>query len=287
MNDSDLQELQAIVHRKLGRFLLRVQRYEMLLKALVIDSVAFGTVETAPLNQQRRKELFGSKPMGYLFDEIKRTYLRELGAPAPEEAEEPHVDPDKPVFRTRFALELPAEELEQTRARLDEFKELRNRIVHHFLEDHDLLTQVGCQKAITVLEEGLATAQSSYEDILQWAKTAIEAQKHFAAFVQSPEFDQLFHGILPDGTVDWPNSTAVVLLRRQEQNTAPGEMTRLDTALEAIRATHPEHRPPKYFCQNWSELLRKSGQFHVRKERGSVERQGITWYRSLGPTELR
>jgi hypothetical protein len=49
--------------------MLRVQRYEMLLKALVIDSVAFGTVDTAPLNQQRRKAMFASKPMGYFFDE--------------------------------------------------------------------------------------------------------------------------------------------------------------------------------------------------------------------------
>lgn len=48
MTDSLLQEQQTIVHQKLGRFMLRVQRYEMLLKALVIDSVAFGTVETEP-----------------------------------------------------------------------------------------------------------------------------------------------------------------------------------------------------------------------------------------------
>jgi hypothetical protein len=97
-----------------------------------------------------------------------------------------------------------------------------------------------------VLEEGLATAQSSYEEIHQWAKTAMEAQQHFAAFVQSAHFDQFLHGILPDGTVDWPNCTAVMLVRLQEKITARGEMTRLDTALGAIRASHPEHRPRKY-----------------------------------------
>lgn len=170
MNDPELQELQTTVHQRLGRFMLRVQRYEMLLKALVIDSVAFGTVETAPLNQQRRKDMFASKPMGYLFDEINRSYLRELGTQIPDE-EEPQAAPDRPVFRARFALEMPAEELEQTKARLESFKRLRNRIVHHFLEDQDLFTQTGCERAIAVLEEGLATAQSSYEEIHQWAKT--------------------------------------------------------------------------------------------------------------------
>jgi hypothetical protein len=280
MNDPELQELQTTVHQRLGRFVLRAQRYEMLLKALVIDSVAFGTVETAPLNQQRRKEMFASKPMGYLFDEVNRSYLREQGKQIPD-VEEPQAASDKPVFRTRFALELPAKELEQTKDRLESFKRLRNRIVHHFLEDQDLLTQTGCERAITVLEEGLATAQSSYEEIHQWAKTAMEAHQHFAAFVQSAHFDDFLHGILPDGTVDWPNCTAVSLLRRQEKTTALGEMTRLDAALEAIRASHPEQRPRKYSCQSWRDLLKRSGQFVIRREKGAGDQQGTTWYRSL------
>jgi hypothetical protein len=203
-----------------------------------------------------------------------------MGKQIPD-VEEPQVASDRPVFRTRFALEMPAEELEQTKDRLDSFKRLRNRIVHHFLEDQDLLTQTGCKRAIAVLEEGLATAQSSYEEIHQWAKTAMEAHQHFAAFVQSAHFDDFLHGILPDGTVDWPNCTAVSLLRRQEETTAPGEMTRLDTALKAIRASHPEQRPRKYFCQSWRDLLKRSGQFHIRREKGTGDQQGTTWYRSL------
>ena len=281
MSDSDLQELQTTVHQRLGRFLLRVQRYELLLKALVIDSVTVGTVETAPLNKQKRQALFGNKTMGFLFDEIKDSYLRELGAPQPEEADEPHLENGEPVFRSRMSLSMPAEELKQTKARLDKFKDLRNRIVHHFLEDHDLATQVGCELAIARVDGALELAQIHYEELLQWAKTAVEASRRFAAFIESPEFEQLQHGILPDGTVDWPNSTAVQLLREQEQKTAPGEMTRLDTAVDAIRLKHPDHRPVRYFCQDWSELLKKSGQFHVRKERGSPERKGVTWYRSL------
>lgn len=285
MNEPELQELQTTVHLRLGRFMLRVQRYEMLLKALVIDSVAFGTAETAPVNQQRRKAMFAAKPMGYLFDEIKRSYLRELGKPTTDDKDEPQVVSDRPVFRTQFALEMPAEELGQTKARLEAFRTLRNRIVHHFLEDYDLFSQAGCERAIAVLEEGLAAAQSSYEEIHQWAKTAMEARQHFAAFVQSAHFDEFLHGILPDGTVDWPHCTAVLLLRRQEETTAPGEMTRLDTALAAIRASHPEHRPRRYFCGSWRDLLKQSGQFHIRKEKGTGEQQGSTWYRSLDRSE--
>jgi hypothetical protein len=62
-------------------------------------------------------------------------------------------------------------------------------------------------------------------------------------------------------------------------------MTRLDTALAAIQACHPEHRPQRYFCQSWRDLLKRSGQFHIRKEKGTGEQQGITWYRSLDREE--
>lgn len=69
-----MQDLQADIQLKLGRFMLRVQKYERLLKALLIDSLVVGTVDTAPLHQQRRMELFAAKPMGYLVDEINRSY---------------------------------------------------------------------------------------------------------------------------------------------------------------------------------------------------------------------
>ena len=287
MSDSELEEQQTIVHQKLGRFLLRVQHYEKLLKALVVDSFSYGTSETVVVNQQKRIEMFSTKPMGYLFDEINRTYLRELGQPDPEEDGEPLGDPKKVVFRTRLSLAMPADQLERTKSRLDAFKNLRNRIVHHFLDDHDLGTQEGCERAIASLEEGLALSKANYEEIQQWAKSSMEAAKYLAELVKSRQFDDFCDGIMPDGTVDWPNSTAVALLRHQEKETAPGEMTRLDLALEAMRATHPNHQPHRYFCQSWREVLKKSGLFRIRREKGTGELKGVTWYRSLDAVELK
>lgn len=78
--------------------------------------------------------------------------LRKLGKPTLED-DEPPLASDRPVFRTRFALEMPAKELEETKARLVAFKTLRNRIVHHFLEDHDLLTLTRCEQAMAVVKE--------------------------------------------------------------------------------------------------------------------------------------
>ena len=263
--------------------MLRIQRYELLLKALVLDTLVEGTAESAPVNQQKRKEHFSNKPMGYLFDELNRSYLRQMGGPEGEE-EEAEVHPDKPTFRTRFAMAMEKDDLERTQKQLDDLKNLRNRIVHHLYEEHDLATASGCQSALVVLDKGLADAQANFEMLQQWCNTAIEARQHMVAFMQGPHFMDFLDGILPDGTIDWPSCTAVRLLRREEKGTVPGQMTRLDLAIEAIKATHPDHRPRKYFCQNWRELLQKSGQFEIRKQKGDAEHRGVTWYRSLERT---
>lgn len=279
-------ELQVAVQQKLGRFLLQVQRYEMLLKALVIDSKACGTAETAPLHLERRKPQFGAKPMAPLVDELNKSFRLE-GATIPEVDTAPTVIGGKPGFQSRFTLELPADELVRTQARLEAFRTLRNRIVHHLLEDHDLAAQEGCERAIVLLDESFEAAKAAFDEVRQWANTALEAREHFARFVRTAEFqDALIHGILPDGTVHWPTCTAVRLLRRAEQGTPPGEMTRLDAAVKEIKATHPDHKPERYFCKNWKELLARSRQFEIRKVKGSTEQRGITWYRSLaeGPT---
>ncbi|MGR4870355.1 hypothetical protein ACIPRI_16040 [Variovorax sp. LARHSF232] len=44
-----------------------------------------------------------------------------------------------------------ASNLAQTKARLEAFKTLRNRIVHHLLEEHDLATQASCDSALALL----------------------------------------------------------------------------------------------------------------------------------------
>ena len=273
-------EQQVVVQQKLGRFLLQVQRYEMLLKALVIDSEVSGSVDTALSNLERRKQQFASKPMGYLFDELNKSYLQVEGSAAAR------VEPlsngvDKPTFHTKFTLELTPEELVRTQARLEAFKNLRNRIVHHLLEDHDIATHEGCERAVALLDESYEAAKVAFDELRQWANIAIEARDHYVRLAQSPEFeDALIHGILPDGTIDWPACTAVRLLRRAERGTPPGEMTRLDIALKEIRATHPEHRPGRYFCKSWGVLLERSQEFEVRKVKGSAEQSGVTWYRS-------
>lgn len=230
------------VQLKLGDFMLCVQRYEMQLKALLIGNTNSGTLETALDNQRHRKNLYAAKPMGFLFDELNRSYLREIRS-IHKDSNLSESGNENISFKTSHFFELPPEQLTQTRNRLEEFRNLRNRIVHHLLEDYDLAIDEKCNQAMLLLDEGLEAARCCYEELLQWTDTMLEAKNRLEAFVQGPHFGALLHGIMPDGTVDWPNSTAVHLLKSQENVSSAGEMTRLDLAIAKIRICHPDQRP--------------------------------------------
>lgn len=275
---SSLQRI-VDVQQKLGDFMLCVQRYEMQLKTLLIESTNSGTLEFELDNQRHRKNLYAAKPMGFLFDELNRSYLREIGSI--------HQDPnisgsgnETLSFKTSYFLELSPEQLTQTRIRLEGFKNLRNRIVHHLLEDFNLAIEEECNQAVLLLDEGLEAARRSYEELLRWTNAMLEAKNRLEAFVRGPHFGALLHGIRPDGTVDWPNSTAVHLLQSQENTRSTGEMTRLDLAIDKIRICHPDQRPQIYGCKSWRQLIARSGQFDIKNIKGNLEQQGVTWYQS-------
>lgn len=219
--------------------------------------------------------------MGFLHSELNRSYLRERGTSGASANEDWPDDVTTVSFRHSLVLELSADELARTRERLDAFKRLRNRVVHNLLDDFDVATQGGCESAIAFLDDSFEQAKAAYAEVRQWADTILTAREHLVAFVQSPEFESaIFHGIFPDGTIDWSGCTPVRLLRRFEKETTSGEMTCLDDALKVMQSTHPDHNPARYFCKNWLDLLKRSGQFEIRRVKGDAQQRGSIWYRS-------
>ena len=201
--------------------------------------------------------------MGFLFDELNRSYLREIGS-IHKDTNLSESGNEYIYFKTSHFFELPPEQLTQTRNRLKGFKNLRNRIVHHLLEDYDLAIDEKCNQAILLLDEGLEAARCCYEELLQWTHTMLKAKNRLEAFIQGLHFGALLHSIMPDGTADWANSTAVHLLKSQENVSSAGEMTRLDLAITKIRICHPDQRPQIYGCKSWRQLIARSGQFDIK-----------------------
>ena len=283
-----LSALHEAVQQNVGRFVLIAQRHEFILKALVIDSEVKGTVITAPTNKQERQERFEGNTLGNIIVEFNRSYLREAGDPQPWVDAE--VDPGgRPSLHTRFGRALDTDELEATRQRLLAFRDLRNRIVHHLIHDHDLSTREGCEHAIADLDAAREIAKARLEEAEGWARSDAEARGHAVAFFQSDAFQDWLEKAMrhdaaaPAPPSDWATCTLVQLLRREEQHTRPGQMTRLEPAIKAIQASHRDEYPRKYGQKTWLGVLNASQQFKVKRHKGSAEQPGWTDYRSVPP----
>jgi hypothetical protein len=282
--DAVVAELQMDVQRKLGRFLIRIQQYERLIKALVIDSEHASTVDTILSAREERVKRFSNKSLGMVVDELKASYLKLTPTPGAEEPEDEPRDlaVDKPFFRLKMGMEMSAVDLARTTDDLATLVELRNRLVHRLIEDFNVWSLDGCNAALQHLDASYLTVDSAFLELTQWARTAQEARARHAAFIQSPEFlDVLIYGVLlPDGCVQWEGGTVVALLQKVEAEAAEGGWVRLETAIAALRSRHPDHTPQKYRCKNWRQVLARSLQFEVRNVEATETEPGSTWYRS-------
>ena len=183
-----------------------------------------------------------------------------------------------PDYRSKAAYDVPT----MLGFTVADLVNLRNELVHHFLEKHDIWTEAGCQIADAYLDDGFKQIDAHYEELREWAKHNLAMREQMAGFSKTPEFRDFFvHGIMPGGAgVFWASSTIVNLLRDAEEAIAKDGWTFLQDAIDYIRQNEPEHTPTRYGCSSWRHLLHESEQFEVRREQAAPGQPTLTWYRS-------
>ena len=275
----DVPDLQRIVQRKLGRCLLRLQQYERQLKAIVAHGELSGPADRLPIIHEQKIACVQNKTMGTLMGKLTESFLT---PPLPNEEEsQMEADVGEQIWlRYRHQLEMPAEHYEATKVALKELVDLRNELVHHFLERFDLWSESGCQAADGFLEDSYETINRHYLNLQCWAKTMDEARAEMASIMQSQAFSDVFiDGIRGDGSVYWPGSGICLCLREAETKLAEGSWTRLEAAIRWIGSAYPEQTPKRYGCSSWRHALHESRQFEIRKSQADNERTAV-WYRS-------
>lgn len=270
------------VQRKFGRNLLRLQQYERLIKALVAEhDVTFTSNDFAAIRAARH-EAVATKTLGQVIGELTGTFIAPASdSPHPNDNEDPPGDPNKLWIRMSARIEFAEDDFQQVKQRLADVVDLRNELVHHFLEKHDIFSEPGCIAADAYLDERYKLIDSSFVEMAQWATHFQEGRTTMANWLKTPEaMDYLAHGILPDKVgVHWLGSTIVNLLRDAEESLAQDGWTSLSSAIAYISEREPEHTPSRYGCSSWRHVLHESDLFDIRKER----RAGLpteTWYRS-------
>lgn len=170
------------------------------------------------------------------------------------------------VVPQHVGVNVPDETYEALAADLRELVTLRNTLVHHFIERHDLSTIDGCLHAQEALAHSYSEIDRCYDQLRTLSREMGEAKQRFAELIQSPQFFELFvNGIGPDGEVHWPISGIVGALRQAIQELSIDGWANLEAAARWVSQHQPEQTPRKYGCVSWRQVVHESRQFERRR----------------------
>lgn len=194
-------DLQREVQRLLGRCMLRLQQYEALLKATVAHHELTGPADSLERIRDRRVEETATNTLGVLIGKLMESYVVVSGVE--RELMGADIQADAIGFGFRMTLQMDAEDYARTRAGLKDLVELRNGLVHHFIERFDLRQADACAAAKEYLMTCYDRIDAHYEQLRSWIEHMERGRQLAASFIQSSAFhDMLVDGIEPDGIID-------------------------------------------------------------------------------------
>ncbi|WP_081283983.1 OST-HTH/LOTUS domain-containing protein [Stenotrophomonas maltophilia] len=251
------------VQRLLGHCILRLQQCEQLMKSMLAFQKLFGTPETLPMALNKRKAEVSGKTMGGLVAQLTAECVVKEGGEAPGAPS--GYDSDSSFIALHMGLNLPEQSHATLQADLRELVNLRNMLVHHFIQQHDIQTVEGCLKAQAALSHSYAQIEHQFQRLRALAADVARGAQAFADLVQSPQFhDLLVNGIAPDGQIHWPLTGIVSALRQAFRERAIDGWVNLDTAVRWVAEHQPEQTPKKYGCARWRHVIHESRQFELR-----------------------
>ena len=272
-----LQPLQHDVQRHLGRCLLRLQQYERSLKTIVAHHRISGPIDSADAMISARKDATRTKTLGVLVGELIGSCV------VSEDAAEPEPDAkakdDAAWVDLRFQVHLPHSDYQRACDGLRELVRLRNDLVHHFIDQHDLWTIGGCREALDSLAAHYERIGVHCMRLREWAASLEQVRDATAEYMASDAFrDLIVDGIASDGRVHWPSAGIVATLHEAACELAIDGWTRLADAKHWIENRYPLQTPARYSCRRWNQVLHESRAFELC-HRGEGNARDA-WYRA-------
>lgn len=247
--------------------MLRLQQYEKLIKVLVAEHSLSGPVKD--WEQIRTEQMDGTarKTLGSLVGELIGSYVVAGEIRSPDDAMlEPPKSPDAPARGTmHMSIGLPPTVFAQIEVELKEMVDLRNNMVHHFINQHDFTSSDGCRGAQVALNAAYSVIDRHFAQLREWAEDMENIRSAAAEFMQTQDFkDYVIDGIRPDGTVDWFAAGIVCALRQAFKALAVKGWAPLAEAEKWINARHPEQLPTKYGCRSWRQVVHNAPDLELR-----------------------
>lgn len=255
--------------------MLRLQQCEGLMKALIADHAVSGAAVDLQTIRDRRVQDTARKTLGQLIGELLGSYLI---AGEPDSAEDLVTDAPEVSFRMR--LSLSDDDFARTEGGLRELLELRNNLVHHFLDQHDITSPGGCRNASTALIAAYERIDHHLEELREWAQDFVRVRESMVEAMApgTPFYMALVDGINPDGTIDWQIASIIEALRKAATDLQVDGWAPVAGAGAWVAAHHPELSPQAYGCRSWPQVLHESRAFELRY----LEKDGqrAAWYRA-------
>jgi hypothetical protein len=258
-------DLQHVVQRKLGRCLIRLQQYENQLKAILVhQEVAGATKEQVEAHQFGRMRDVATQTLGKLIAQLTSSYLASEGTPAAVNELSGDASSDGVFFQVTLRMEMSSDDYTTTASKLKELVGLRNRLIHHFLDDFDIWSEEGCHAASAFLDDSYQRINDEFERLQAWAKTADQARAHAAEYFSSDEFKRE----LADQHLATEGSSVVRRLQ-SEVARSPDGWGNLGAFAASLAKLDPDETPVKYGCRSWRHFLHASRQFEIRRLPGT------------------
>lgn len=276
IDPNDIAGAQHEVQRLLGRCILRLQQCEQLLKSMLAFQKLSGTTETLPRSLGKRRAEISGKTMGMLVGRLTSECILKEGSEVPDVPS--GVDHDSSFIGLHIGLNLSAQSHAALQTDMHGLVNLRNTLVHQFIEQYGIRTVDECHKAQDALRHASTEIDRQFEQLRTLAAGMAQGVTALADLVQTPEFhDFLVNGIAPDGKIHWPIAGIVSALKQAIRERAIDGWANLDTAIMWMREHHPEQTPKRYGCARWRQVIHESGQFELRDFAHNGERGA--WFR--------
>lgn len=275
---ADIAAAQREVQRWLGRCVLVLQQYEGLIKSINAHHELSGPAPELARLRQARIGAAATDTLGQSVGKLAGSFLVN-GERASVEPASCSGTRDAASISFRINMSLSEADYIQTRASLKEIVELRNELVHHFIERFDLWSIQGCEDAHAYLQGTYARFAADFTRLRAWAGDMKEAVDQTISFMQSDACIDLFvNAIPPDGKIRWSTSGIVRGLREAANALAIDGWTALDTATSWLAQHHPEQQPAIYRCRSWPQVLHESRCFELRY-RTAEDGARVAWFR--------
>ena len=266
--DYDLKTSAHEVQRLMGQCILRLQVYELLLKSVVTAHEISSPIATLATAQTDRADEIRCNTLGMLI----RQMLGSLLVPQGQEGKgQPRNDAPSVTFRMQIIL--TQDDFNRTEADLRNLVEMRNHLVHHFIEEHDVRTLEGCQKAQEALAQDLDDIGRAHSDLRSWAEDLETTRERVTDQFVSAEVQNFF----VEGRVPWRRVVIVRALKEAAQALAEDGWAPVDAAVRWVNARYPDERPDDYGCTSWQQVIHESRLFDLQNRTAEGPRQA--WFR--------